>query len=190
MSNFIPNHVAVFNSLEEGCHGDFIRLLVTVYKPEVYIELGLYSGQTFAKVQSTGIPKKCIGVDINPPNIPGIIVKGTTDVFFNDLTSLYISANENVDMIFIDADHSFKSAKKDFDNSLKILNEGGVILLHDTDPEDNKLFDPGYCGDSYKMVNYIEQERPDLNIITLPVKEAGISIVTRIGETRTHMRMK
>ena len=73
MSNFIPNHVAVFNSLEEGCHGDFIRLLVTVYKPEVYIELGLYSGQTFAKVQSTGIPKKCIGGAVITPEVEKLV---------------------------------------------------------------------------------------------------------------------
>lgn len=59
-------------------------------------------------------------------------------------------------MAFIDADHCFESALKDFENILKRLNPGGVILLHDTDPEEDRLINPGYCEDSYKVVSILE----------------------------------
>ena len=77
--------------------------------------------------------------------------------------------------------------------------EGKFIRPHSIFIDDEDFLylvdDGGHCV--YKMTSIgdeverrLVQERPDLNIITLPVKEAGISIVTRIGETRTHMRMK
>ena len=84
-----------------------------------------------------------------------------------------------VDIIFIDADHNYTSVVKDFENSLKILNKLGIIFLHDTDPMIKKYVDPGYCGDSYKIIDYITNNHPELNIITLPVTIAGLSIVMR-----------
>jgi hypothetical protein len=68
----------------------------------------------------------------------------TTDKFFETFTG-------TIDMAFIDADHYLESVQKVFDNVLKRLNQSG-IMLHDTDPEEDRLINPGYCGDSYKIV--------------------------------------
>ena len=40
----------------------------------------------------------------------------------------------NFDCIFIDGLHEYHQVKKDIFNSLKFLNEGGIILLHDCLP--------------------------------------------------------
>jgi len=32
-------------------HSDFIAVLASIYKPKVYVELGLYQGETLAKVR-------------------------------------------------------------------------------------------------------------------------------------------
>jgi predicted O-methyltransferase YrrM len=90
-------------------------------------------------------------------------------------------------MAFIDADHCYESALNDFLNIFKRLNPGGIIILHDTDPESNNLINPYYCGDSYKIVNYFEN-REDINVYTLPLTEAGLSIVTKKNDTRTFRR--
>lgn len=160
-------------------HSDFIRNIAYIYKPKVYLELGLYAGETFMKV----LPfcEKAIGVDTIDGHISAgeIHIKTTTE-FFRDF-------KENVDMVFIDADHSYESVKQDFLNCIKILNRGGVIILHDTDPEHDGLFDKGYCGTSYKFARELEDSK-DYNIITIPVAEAGLSIVTRKNETRTDLR--
>jgi predicted O-methyltransferase YrrM len=97
------------------------------------------------------------------------------------------SFSGTIDMAFIDADHCVESAKRDFDNILARLNPGGIILLHDTDPEVDSLIHPEYCGDSYKIVPILEAN-PDLNVITMPLSNAGLSIVTRKNETRKALR--
>jgi len=154
----------------------------SVYRPKIYIELGLYEGETFNKVKN--YCGYAIGVDIKSVQLDGKTYACTTDHFFE-----HIFINQKADMIFIDADHNYDSCLKDFENSLKVLNQGGCILLHDTDPESDHLFDPGYCGNSYRIVDYLES-RDDLNIVTFPCTEAGLSIVTRKNETRTQRRLK
>lgn len=104
--------------------------------------------------------------------------------------NFFLHFKEKADMIFIDADHSYESAKKDFLNSISILSESGIIIMHDTDPENNSLFSPGYCGDSYKIVSFVEENMKDLNIITLPIAEAGLSIISRKKSSRTFLRNK
>lgn len=167
-------------------HSDIIGIIASIYRPNVYVELGLYEGETFRKVQPYA--GQLYGIDIKPnshleslkrfPNAH--IHYCTTDDFHANFTS-------KIDMAFIDADHCVESAKRDFDSILTRLNPGGVILLHDTDPVSDNLIHPGYCGDSYKIVRMLE-DNPDVNIVTLPVTEAGLSIVTKKNGTRTLLR--
>ena len=167
-------------------HSTFIGYIASIYKPKVYVELGLYEGETISKVRPHA--QTLYGIDVKPnarldllnklPNV-NVLYK-TTDEFFQTF-------DQKIDMVFIDADHCITSCLKDFENVLKLLNPGGVILLHDTDPESDRLIDPHYCGDSYKIVDMIEK-RTDLNIITLPIQEAGLSIVTKVSNTRKHLR--
>jgi len=160
-------------------HSDFLETMAKIYKPNLYIELGLYEGETWNKVRK--YCKNSIGVDIVDKNLDGNIFIGKTDDFFLNL-------KDKADMIFIDADHNFESAKKDLINSLNFLNDGGIIIMHDTDPEDNKLFSSGYCGDSYRIVQLIEDNFDNLNIVTIPIAEAGLSIITKKKSTRTFLR--
>ena len=167
-------------------HSEFIETLAAIYKPDYYLELGLYQGDTIRRV-AKHTKTLAVGVDTNLVSLSDPKIKihqCTTDSFFQ--TSVY--DNTTYDMIFIDADHRFESVQKDLQNSLYHLAEGGIIILHDTDPESDYLFNPGYCGDSYKIVDFIEQELPELNIVTLPIAEAGLSIVTRKNSTRTQKR--
>lgn len=52
--------------------------------------------------------------------------------FFNSTTDNFFENNtEKYDCIFIDADHSYAGVKKDYENALRYINEGGVIIFHD-----------------------------------------------------------
>lgn len=167
-------------------HSDFIGILASIYKPKVYVELGLYEGETLEKVQP--YCQKIYGIDIKSNDkLKKIGENPNVNLIFNSTNFFFENFNEEIDMIFIDADHCFDSAKRDFENSLKFLRKGGIIILHDTDPDNDKLIHPGYCGDSYKIVNYIEN-RDDLNILTIPIQPPGLSIVSRKNETRTQIR--
>lgn len=167
-------------------HSEFIRVLTQIYTPKIYIELGLYDGETFGKV----IPNagRLIGVDlVDNPKLNSL--KGNPKVDFRFCsTDMFFSVYKgNADFIFIDADHKYESALRDFENSLRILSRGGIIVMHDTDPDDDKYINPRYCGDSYKIVNRLESD-PRVNILTFPVSSPGLSVISRKGDNRVSMR--
>jgi len=53
------------------------------------------------------------------------VVKQTSDKFFN-----YMSMDE-LDMVYIDADHSYASVMKDLENSVRVVRIDGFICGHD-----------------------------------------------------------
>ena len=160
-------------------HDAIIAPLVGIMGCKKYLELGIYDGFNISRVHK--YCDDCVGVDISDKrNGKGKykFIQSTTEDFFK-------SNKETFDVIFIDADHSFESVKKDFINSLKILNKFGIILLHDTDPMEKKYLDPGYCGDSYKMIDWLDENYDDLEVITLPATQAGLTMIKRKKDRRT-----
>lgn len=156
---------------------DIISSIVNLTGCNKYLELGICAGLNMREVRKHC--NNCIGVDI-------IDVRGFKDFTFYLMTTdaFFSFFKEKVDIVFIDADHSFEAVKKDFVNSLNILNEFGIIFLHDTDPVDENYIIPSACGDSYKVVDWIESNYSDLNIMTLPVGVAGLTIVNRKNDRR------
>jgi predicted O-methyltransferase YrrM len=165
-------------------HTDMIVQIVKSINCKNYLELGVYDGSTLEKV-STVVPR-VIGVDINDfrknKNI-GEFHQTTTQNFLNNF-------NEIVDVIFIDADHSFEAVKLDFKASLKNLNEFGIIMLHDTDPISEKYIAREHCEDSYKIIDWIKTEYPEMDVFTFPISEAGLTIVKRSNDRRVNKFIK
>jgi predicted O-methyltransferase YrrM len=160
-------------------HSHFIAELVKQINCKTYLELGIYDGITLSLVQPH--VERIISVDIKDVRRyrVGEFHLETTDSFFKHF-------NEKVDVVFIDADHNFESVK----NSIKLLNEFGMIILHDTDPMEKMYLDPGYCGDSYKMDDWIRENYLDLDVMTLPLTQAGLSIVKRKSDKRINKFLK
>jgi len=167
-------------------HPDFISILASIYKPKVYVELGLYQGETLSKTQP--FVEKGYGVDMNSSAaLEKLKSFSNLEIIYTTTNNFFETFDKKIDMAFIDADHCYESALTDFKNVYKLLNPGGIIILHDTDPVDDKFFDTNYCGDSYKIVKYLENH-PDLNCVTLPLSVAGLTIVTKKNDTRTFRR--
>ena len=162
-----------------GAHTNFIVYIAKLLKPKVYLELGINIGSTF-NIMKGHVPV-CYGVEKRSERYRGRnIFNCTTDEFFKK----HSNSIPPPDLIFIDADHKYEQVKKDFTNSLGILNKGGVIILHDTDPSDKKYLAKKECNDCYKIVDYIYYYFPELEVITLPVGHEGVSIVKREDERR------
>lgn len=156
---------------------NIIKWLVKLTNCQSYLELGVEYGTNIIEIKN--IVKICVGVDINAVNIPKDnleFYQMTTDDFFKQ-------NNKKFDIIFIDANHNFEQVKKDFDNSLSILNKFGVIILHDTDPINEDLLSENHCHDSYKIIDYISSIL-ELNIITFPIQETGMTFVMRKDDRR------
>ena len=84
-----------------------------------YLKIVCFEDENFKKI----IIDRKVGVD----PISGGTIRLTSDEYFS-------SNKEIFDIIFIDGLHHFDQVKKDIINSLKILNKGGVILVHDCLP--------------------------------------------------------
>ncbi len=89
-----------------------------------YLEIGCFDNELFNSVNCD----KKVGVD---PATGGNVRK-TSDAYFED-------CSDKFDCVFIDGLHTYSQVIKDINNSLKVLNHGGIILLHDCLP--NNYFD-------------------------------------------------
>ena len=98
---------------------DIINRIIEKKKFESYLEIGCQSDVNFSKI----IIKNKIGVD---PQSGGTH-RMTSDDFFKQNKSTF-------DLIFIDGLHVYEQVLKDIENSLKVLNDNGVILIHDCLP--------------------------------------------------------
>jgi glycosyltransferase involved in cell wall biosynthesis len=131
-----------------------------------YIEIGVEYGFTFKNVHFVNEHK--IGVDPDPKCDDERILKYTSDEFFENYLN---NENEKVDAIFVDGMHHVEYVLKDINNSMKCLNENGMLFLDDILPMtyDEQLKIPKYhyyeknilkygepwTGDVWKVMYYI-----------------------------------
>jgi len=99
---------------------EIIQNIIISKNYKKYLEIGCDKDQIFSNIL---IDFK-IGVD---PVQGGNVRKTSDDFFKNNL--------DKFDIIFIDGLHEYDQVNKDINNSLKALNNGGIILLHDCMPK-------------------------------------------------------
>ena len=98
----------------------------------------------------------------------------TTDEFYEQNKNKLV-----IDFLFIDADHNYEQALKDFINYSKIVKDNGIIILHDTYPENESHLLLAKCGTAYKVARYIRQNcGRDYEIMTIPVFP-GMSLIRK-----------
>ena len=146
---------------------DLIDYLIKKNNYLNYLEIGCDDDQLFSKVKI----KNKIGVD---PVSGGNVRKNSDDFFLEN--------KDKFDLVFIDGLHIYEQVKKDIINSLKCLNENGIILVHDCMPDSlSKQAVPRYKmkwnGDVWKAIVDLRQ-REDLDIYTCEIDQ-GIGIITK-----------
>ena len=67
---------------------------------------------------------------------PRFINSTTEDAFYN----FFVKRDIKIDYLHIDADHTYEGCKLDFDLYSTIMNENGIISIHDTDEKYMKSF--------------------------------------------------
>ena len=148
-----------------------LQKIIDTKKYKSYLEIGCFNDDLFNKIKC----EKKIGVD---PYSGGTIRK-TSDDFFN-------ANDEKFDCIFIDGLHKYHQVKKDIDNSLKSLNENGIIILHDCLP--NNYYEQAiprsqyiWNGDVWKAI--IEcRTREDIDTYTINA-DFGLGVIFKKKNT-------
>jgi hypothetical protein len=134
-------------------HVPFAHWLATSLRPQVMVELGTFSGVSFSAfceaMRRQNIPGRCYAIDTwsdeeqygMRDDSTFIELRDFCRTEFGDFAELVRSTfkdalpnfgNGSIDLLHIDAPHSYDSVKEEFDSWLPKLSERAVVLLHDT----------------------------------------------------------
>ena len=107
----------------------------------------------------------------------------TSDDFFEQLDE-----NVTYDIIFIDGLHLDYQVEKDITNSLKHLNEGGTIVMHDCSPikEEHQVeeYVPGTTWNGTTWKAYVKFRMTDENLSMFVVDtDHGVGVITKGNQT-------
>jgi hypothetical protein len=105
---------------------DIIQKFINHYGYKSYLEIGVNDGENFNKIKIR--KKKSIDPALGKYEDANPTYKMTSDEYFEKYPKL------RYDIIFIDGLHHSKQVDKDIENSLKVLNDGGTIVVHDCNP--------------------------------------------------------
>lgn len=154
-------------------HTQLLQFLIDRYGLKRYLELGVQNPyNNFNKLINLDHRH---GVDPDPQTnyINGV----TSDLFFEINKS---NPKCNYDLIFIDGYHHADQVKRDFENSLRCLTDGGYIILHDTCPDEEQYTivprqTRKWFGTVYQFAMILHQYS-GINFITLN-EDCGITII-------------
>ncbi|MFP3908982.1 MAG: class I SAM-dependent methyltransferase [Archaeoglobaceae archaeon] len=138
IDKFITNSMC---SLSSG-YGNHpaINEYIRQHKPKRIMEIGIANGDNAKKmIENAGGKVEYYGFDLFPGNFMDRIRErleetGATVRLYKGYSNETIPANMDklpqMDLIFIDGDHSYSGTREDWENSRKLMKENGVIFVH------------------------------------------------------------
>lgn len=105
---------------------EIINRIIGAREYTSFLEIGTKYGETFTNVN---VPVK-VSVDPDPKTRATFIM--TSDEYFR-------GHDEKFDLVFVDGLHECSQAFRDVMNALKVLNPGGVIVMHDCHPQNREM---------------------------------------------------
>lgn len=167
------------------------------------MEIGVNNGKCFLRIRGRNkiavdpafkipLDRKLKYLIKNPTNVGNKYFELTSDDFFLNHTS-FLSENRP-EVVFVDGLHTYKQALKDVLNSLAVLEEGGLVLMHDCNPlteaagfpaesiDDARKTVHGYegvwNGDVWKTIVHLRSLHPELEVFVLDC-DHGIGFVRK-----------
>lgn len=147
---------------------DLINQLISSMGYTRYLEIGCFRNVCFDLIRA---PHK-VGVD----PVKGGTHRMTSDAFF-------AQNHETFDCIFIDGLHEYSQVVRDVDNALKVLADGGVILMHDCLPTsylaqiDGASLADYWNGDTWKAAVEL-RTRPQIDMAVVQI-DHGVGVIRK-----------
>jgi len=173
-----------------------IRALMRTHGLRRYLEIGVFNGHVLFRVPSRhkiavdpcfrfGAARRIGKTVLHPRNLFIRYFEKTSDAFFAE-DAQEVLGGKGVDLALVDGLHEYEQVVRDVDNVLRYLNPGGVILLHDCNPQSAVAAGPYaergpglWNGDVWKAVVHLRSLRDDLDVFVLEADE-GLGFVRRI----------
>lgn len=171
---------------------DVMDILHRKTNPKTYLEIGVAQGRSMALSRKGTVS---IGVDPDtgakerifyhsPENDPQLF-RLTSDDFFLTCNLSELMGQPTVDLVFLDGLHLFEQTLRDFINVERFANSDTVVLVHDCLPVNALVAERNrqsgfWLGDVWKIIPCLKAIRPDLDIVTLPVKPSGLAVIRNL----------
>ncbi len=121
---------------------------------------------------------------------PKFLNTTTEDAFYN----FFVKRDIKIDYLHIDADHTYEGVKKDFELYSTIMNENGIISIHDTDKRywDNfETYDGEPHDTCYGPSDFIKEISIEWEIFNMfdhkdkseKLSSTGLTLLRRVNET-------
>ena len=131
----------------------FLAVLVDLQpKPQIMVEIGCDAGGTLWAWKQIGVPR-VIGIeypqeskdaDGNPWGTTNLLVPHNCEIIRGDSHAdetrqalVDLLAGQPIDVLFIDADHTYDGVKKDYVMYAPLVANEGLIAMHDISPHPN-----------------------------------------------------
>lgn len=157
---------------------DLTNYLIEQYNFVDYLEIGVAFGKCVrnVKVKNKDAVDPVVEVNVRCPEI-------NYEMTSNEFFALEKIQNKKYDVIFIDGLHETTQVDIDIQNSLKHLNEGGFILLHDCNPVsyESQLVPrqaTAWNGDVWKSIVKLRCSDVDLDINVVDT-DYGVGVISK-----------
>lgn len=125
-----------------GSGGGFIPRIMTQARIDLYNQ-GMFEGNkdfNWGDIGTTYLVDPCNNVgggsDVSDKNnffnktfVPRFIKSTSQEAYYN----FFVRHEIKIDLLFLDGDHSYEGLKSDFELYTTLLNDKGVVIVHDTD---------------------------------------------------------
>ncbi|MFT5883849.1 MAG: hypothetical protein ACI9IP_000299 [Arcticibacterium sp.] len=182
-----------------------IELIQEIFKNtnfEYYLEIGCRKGRSFlpivAKYKMVVDPAFAIPL-LRKLRWAYLVPENANNQYFEEESDTFFKKRKNVikqlDVVLVDGLHTFRNSLNDVLNSLKYLNENGIIIMHDCLPPNKAAATPTkffptkkerkamdgwtnqWCGDVYKSIIYLLAKYPDTLKTCVVNTDYGLGIV-------------
>jgi hypothetical protein len=167
---------------------EVLRRIHDILRPRTYLEIGVEHGTTLALAVHS---QQVVGIDPvpRPPTreLPPTarLFHTTSDAFFAQHAREQVFGADVVELAFIDGMHWFEYALRDFCNVERWCAPTSTVILHDCLPvagiaasrERQTTF---WVGDTWKALECLLHERPDLHISIVPCHPSGLVVVQHL----------
>ena len=177
-----------------------IQRLINATNAKTYLEIGVNNGRCFLRIKARRkiavdpamkIPagRKLKHIIKNPFNLYSRYFEKTSDDFFRDRAE----ATKKPDIVFVDGLHTYEQSLRDVLHSFAVLQDGGLVLMHDCNPptataafpaasmdDANNLEDYKgvWNGDVWKAVVHLRSLHADLEVFVLDC-DHGVGVVRK-----------
>jgi hypothetical protein len=199
----IIQHMRFKNCVCIGSGGGFIPRIMTQSRIDLYKQQ-IFEGNSdynWGDIGVTYVVDACNGIG-GPNDLeneesffrknfwPRFIKATSEEAYYN----FFVLQDIKIDLLFIDGDHSYEGVKKDFELYSNLLNDKGIIIIHDTDDnyeqkllvsEDAKKDHFSFDGPS-KFIKELEKNSlwnlinlHNFGILSTKPSSSGITIINR-----------